>query len=122
MPKRSRAETDRDGLIQEIIACPEDDSGRLALAACLDKNGEKERAKFIRMQIELTQINRYTDAWEKLFHKQLELRWKHEGAWGSGLPHARGGAVGILGFWTKNCHALGQLVPWISSRSEVQLG
>ncbi len=90
MPKKTQPETEYNRLVRAIIACPADDSLRLIFADWLDENGDEERAKFIRLQIDLTRLARYTDAWEELFQQQLELRWKHADRWTSGLPKARG--------------------------------
>jgi uncharacterized protein (TIGR02996 family) len=41
----------RDGLLQDIIANPDDDTPRLVYADWLDENGQEARAEFIRLQI-----------------------------------------------------------------------
>ena len=45
--------TDGERLHRRILECPEDDAPRLIYSDWLEENGEEERAKFIRVQIEL---------------------------------------------------------------------
>src|SRR4051812_42470214 len=45
--------TDRDALLKAVLANPEEDTPRLALADWLDEHGEPDRGEFIRTQIEL---------------------------------------------------------------------
>jgi uncharacterized protein (TIGR02996 family) len=48
--------SDRDALIAAILANPDEDTPRLALADWLQENGEPERAEFIRVQVELARL------------------------------------------------------------------
>lgn len=48
---------DEHALLQAILASPEDDLPRLALADLLEETGDGDRAEFIRMQIELAHID-----------------------------------------------------------------
>ncbi len=48
--------TEEAGLLQGIIAHPEDDAPRLVYADWLDEHGEPDRAEFIRLQIEVARI------------------------------------------------------------------
>lgn len=49
--------TDGDMLLQSILAAPADDTARLIYADWLQENGQEERAEFIRVQVELAQMN-----------------------------------------------------------------
>ena len=50
--------TEEDGLLQGIVANPEDDAPRLVYADWLDERGDADRAAFIRLQIEVARIER----------------------------------------------------------------
>jgi uncharacterized protein (TIGR02996 family) len=45
--------SDGEALLRGILECPEDDTARLVYADWLDEQGERERAEFVRVQIEL---------------------------------------------------------------------
>jgi uncharacterized protein (TIGR02996 family) len=47
---------DGDALMEAILAAPDDDLPRLVYADWLQENGQPERAEFIRVQIELSQL------------------------------------------------------------------
>jgi uncharacterized protein (TIGR02996 family) len=48
--------SDADGLLRAILADPADDLPRLAYADWLEEQGESDRAEFVRVQYELTQL------------------------------------------------------------------
>src|SRR5215213_6729162 len=51
--------SDRDALLQAILAAPDDDAPRLVFADWLDEHGEPDRAEFIRVQVELARLPFY---------------------------------------------------------------
>jgi uncharacterized protein (TIGR02996 family) len=50
--------SDQEALLHAIIEHPEEDTPRLVYADCLEENGDPDRAKFIRVQIERAQLPR----------------------------------------------------------------
>ena len=48
--------SDADGLLQDILANPDDDAPRLVYADWLEEHGEADRAEFIRAQIEAARL------------------------------------------------------------------
>ena len=70
--------SDYDALVAAICEAPDEDTPRLALADWLEENGERERAEFIRAQIELAR----TPSWEPL---AVAYRWRKP-EWVSGKP------------------------------------
>ena len=48
--------TDRDALYRAICAQPDEDTPRLAFADLLDEEGEPDRARFVRTQVELARV------------------------------------------------------------------
>jgi uncharacterized protein (TIGR02996 family) len=68
--------TDRDALISAITAHPDEDTPRLALADYFDEHGSKDdrlRARFIRVQIEMTRTEEQHPKWRKLYAEERKL-------------------------------------------------
>jgi uncharacterized protein (TIGR02996 family) len=87
-PPRPRATpvSDAEGLLQDILANPEDDAPRLVYADWLEEHGDADRAAFIRAQIEaarLWQDKALRPALQKQWWKLLE---KHRDEWLRDLP------------------------------------
>jgi uncharacterized protein (TIGR02996 family) len=78
--------SDADGLLQDILANPDDDAPRLVYADWLEEHGDADRAEFIRAQIEAARL-----AQEKALRPTLQERWwklleKHRNEWLREVP------------------------------------
>ncbi len=74
---------DRAALMAAIMANPDEDTPRLALADWLQEYGTKHdqaRAEFIRLQIRMANI-KLGKAWSKLYNATEKLESKHRKAW-----------------------------------------
>jgi uncharacterized protein (TIGR02996 family) len=82
-----------DGFLADILSQPDDLTPRLVYADWLDEHGQSERAEFIRVQIELTQVEEHSSRWRQLSAREYKLIKAHKKAWGEpfrGLaPHYR---------------------------------
>ena len=67
--------------LQALLAEPDDDTLRLALADWLDENDQPARAEFIRVQVELAHSAPDPDRWQFLDQRQNELLLAHGGEW-----------------------------------------
>jgi uncharacterized protein (TIGR02996 family) len=70
------AVTEREALYAAVCAHPDEDTPRLALADWLDEHGDKSdapRARFIRVQIGMTQHEEQSPAWRKLYAEERKL-------------------------------------------------
>ena len=68
--------TEREALYAAVCAHPDEDTPRLALADWLDEHGDKSdapRARFIRVQIGMTQHEEQSPAWRKLYAEERKL-------------------------------------------------
>ncbi len=68
--------TEREALYAAVCAQPDEDTPRLALADWLDEHGSKAdapRARFIRVQIGMTQHEEQSPAWRKLYAEERKL-------------------------------------------------
>lgn len=68
--------TEREALYAAVCAQPDEDTPRLALADWLDEHGSKAdapRARFIRVQISMTQHEEQSPAWRKLYAEERKL-------------------------------------------------
>src|SRR5689334_21868920 len=68
-----------------IIANPREDTPRLALADWLDENGERDRARFIRVQYEIEKLPPVGAKASKAKKESEALLKKHEKEWGGEL-------------------------------------
>src|SRR5262245_47681004 len=71
----------RDDLLQAIIENPDDDALRLAFADSLEEHGERERAEFIRVQIELAKLTNMDQRRPELEQRETELLATNESEW-----------------------------------------
>jgi uncharacterized protein (TIGR02996 family) len=76
---------DHDALLAAIIADPNDDLPRLAMADWLDENGQPHRAEFIRLQLELAPLSEDDAQWRELDARAGELLRKHGKKWAASL-------------------------------------
>lgn len=68
--------TEREALYAAVCAQPDEDTPRLALADWLDEHGSKgdvPRARFIRVQIGMTQHEEQSPSWRKLYAEERKL-------------------------------------------------
>ncbi len=68
--------TDRDALLAAICAQPDEDTPRLMYADWLDEHGSADdrlRARFIRVQIEMTRLEEQHPKWRKLYSEERKL-------------------------------------------------
>lgn len=87
-------------LLRALIAQPDDDTVRLALADWLDENDQPARAEFIRVQIELASGNSDRERRMVLEARQAELLIAHERDWSAPLLEALDGHEDELGGWS----------------------
>jgi uncharacterized protein (TIGR02996 family) len=73
--------TDRDAFLAAIIAEPDEDTPRLALADWLDEHGDPARAEFIRVQVELARLPPGDPRRVVLEDRADDLLAEHEFAW-----------------------------------------
>ena len=65
--------TDREALIRAVCAHPDEDTPRLAFADWLDEygdEGDRVRARFIRVQCEMTTLEEQAPRWRKLYAEE----------------------------------------------------
>jgi uncharacterized protein (TIGR02996 family) len=95
--------TTGDALYVAILANPADDLPRLVYADWLEEHGDAERAKFIRIQIELARPDPPAQLWDEFFHRlqirrdEYALLYHHRKADWS-IPRLRGGQTFNRGF------------------------
>jgi uncharacterized protein (TIGR02996 family) len=85
--------------LRALIAQPDDDTLRLALADWLDENEDPARAEFIRAQIELARGVEERERRNLLEKRQRELLIEHEREWVRPLAEVLGIAPGEWGGW-----------------------
>ena len=69
------------GLLNAIIAQPDDDAPRLVYADWLEENGSTARAEFIRIQCEMAKRELWEEEFSQLERQSEKLLEKHEEAW-----------------------------------------
>jgi uncharacterized protein (TIGR02996 family) len=80
--KESRTLTPEDhDFIRQILAGPDDDAPRLAYADWLAEQGERDRAEFIRCQIEATRLAPQDPRREEAAARANQLLQAHEAQW-----------------------------------------
>jgi uncharacterized protein (TIGR02996 family) len=77
----------RDDLLQAIVDDPDDDACRLVFADWLEDHGERERAEFIRVQIELAKLPTTEKRRRILQEREAELLAGNEGEWVKPIRH-----------------------------------
>ncbi len=85
--------------LQALLADPEDDTLRLALADWLDENDQPARAEFVRVQIELACGVPDRDRLRYLELRQRDLLMAHDGEWVAPLAGVLGCKPGRWGGW-----------------------
>jgi uncharacterized protein (TIGR02996 family) len=65
--------TEEEGLLQSILAAPDDDGVRLVYADWLDEHGQPERAEFIRAQVALESEPELSPRWRELYARSEKL-------------------------------------------------
>jgi uncharacterized protein (TIGR02996 family) len=63
---------DRDALLAAILAQPDEDTPRLALADYLDEHGEAKYATFVRKQIELANVPEWDPLWIRTWNNDRD--------------------------------------------------
>src|SRR5690349_8929287 len=87
-------------LLRAVIAEPDDDTLRLALADWFDENDESARADFIRVQVELARGVNEIERRIELEMRQAELLVAHEREWSAPFLEALDGKEDRKGGWT----------------------
>jgi uncharacterized protein (TIGR02996 family) len=82
-----------------LLADPDDDTLRLALADWLDENDQSPRAEFVRVQIELARGVRDRDRRRELELRQRDLLIAHDVEWTQPLADALRLKPGAWGGW-----------------------
>jgi uncharacterized protein (TIGR02996 family) len=85
--------------LKALLAQPDDDTLRLAMADWLDENDQPARAEFIRLQIELTAGIEDRDRRIALELRQAELLNAHDREWVKPLAEVLGSGDGEWGGW-----------------------
>jgi len=85
--------------LKALLAQPDDDTLRLALADWLDENGQPARAEFIRIQVELARGVEDRDRRRALELRQRDLLIAHEGEWVKPLAEVLECPPGKWGGW-----------------------
>jgi uncharacterized protein (TIGR02996 family) len=85
--------------LRALLAQPDDDTLRLAMADWLDENGQPARAEFIRVQVELAAGVSDTTRRRELERRQRDLLVFHETEWVSPLARVLGCKPGVWGGW-----------------------
>lgn len=104
--------TDRDALVAAILADPEDDLPRLIYADWCEEQGDLERAEFVRVQCELSAIDRRPerDPWPA--SRFAELRRRERELWGYLVRDAHDNHAGKLwGLPAEQCTVPGPNAP-----------
>jgi uncharacterized protein (TIGR02996 family) len=86
--------------LRALLAQPDDDTLRLAMADWLDENDQPERAEFIRLQIELAAGVEDRDRRRALELRQAELLKAHDREWVRPLLEALDGKEAEDGGWS----------------------
>src|SRR5690349_20661730 len=86
-------------LLRALLAQPDDDTLRLAMADWLDENDQPARAEFIRVQIELTRGVEELDRRRHLELRQRDLLLAHEAEWVRPLAEVLDCGPGQWGGW-----------------------
>jgi uncharacterized protein (TIGR02996 family) len=73
-------------LLAAVLENPDDDAPRLAYAAWLKKNGNPDRAEFIRVQCKLSALDKFDPLRKGLEKKEKTLLNKHGERWKAELP------------------------------------
>jgi uncharacterized protein (TIGR02996 family) len=84
-PSKGTSRPEEAGFLQDILAHPDDDAPRLVYADWLDDHGEETRAEFIRLQIELAQLEEWDARRPGLEQRQKRLLKLHARPWGEGM-------------------------------------
>jgi len=82
--------SDHDALLRAIGEQPEEDTPRLMYADWLEENGDRDRADFVRNQIELARIDLNDHARDPLVRKNARYLTTHAPYWRSLLPAIKG--------------------------------
>jgi uncharacterized protein (TIGR02996 family) len=100
-PQRDPQET---AFLQGILENPDDDAGRLVYADWLDENGQPEKARFVRLEVELSGIPRSDPRFVSLAAELDDLDAAIGGTWNWAL--VRPGRL-------LNCGKVGPGDPWL---------
>src|SRR5258707_14740600 len=77
-----------DAFLQAIVATPDDVATRLIYADWLEENGDPERAEFIRVQCQLSELAPGDARQSELEIREADLLARHEERWLGALPPA----------------------------------
>lgn len=86
--------------LKALLAQPDDDTLRLAMADWLDENEDPARAEFIRVQVELARGVEERERRHALEKRQAELLIEHEREWVRPLLESLNGQEGENGGWS----------------------
>ena len=97
--------TDREALLREVCANPDDDLTRLVFADWLQENRDEARGEFIRLQVHMAQFESHAKedwpSWQRLCAREQEFLSEHDEEWWAGLPDTQGYKLGrrfVCGF------------------------
>ena len=85
--------------LNALLADPDDDTLRLAMADWLDENDQPARAEFVRVQVELARGAPDRDRLRALERRQRDLLVAHDAEWVAPLAAVLGCAPGRWGGW-----------------------
>jgi uncharacterized protein (TIGR02996 family) len=85
--------------LRALLAQPDDDTLRLAMADWLDENDQPERAEFIRVQVELAGGVEEVNRCRQLELRQRDLLIAHEAEWVKPLAEVLDCKPGVWGGW-----------------------
>jgi uncharacterized protein (TIGR02996 family) len=74
------------GILEAILAAPEEDGPRLVFADWLEEHGDPDRAEYIRLQIRHSQTKQYSPVWQEMRERIEDLHKRHGRRWLVGFP------------------------------------
>ncbi len=73
--------SDEQGILEDVLAHPDDDAPRLVYADWLDEHGQAERGEFIRAQVALARPDLPAPERERLQRRERQLLDEHAATW-----------------------------------------
>ncbi len=84
------SDSTREGFFHHLAQNPDDDEARLVFSDWFEENGELDRAQFIRLQVERSQLPTWDAKGLLLLLEEEKLLEKHEEQWRAELPTISG--------------------------------